>query len=448
MVLSKFQTIDTTCVEYVHPWNESCYQSALTLVRPCVKESLRIYVTAYLISLLLRRKVPTKVELYKALLGIIQSSIFLTSHGLGFSASVCLVRRIMGNFNFLTVSFIPSFLSSIVSILIERPSRRGLLSLYVTNVASETVFRMAVDRRLFRPIPFGEVFIFSASVATLLYFYKGIGLPKDPIYSLLKMLVGPCEEVSFKKPEEEVPVYSLKSEKGSCSLVNVQAKLVNAWRKFVFYLKSQSSHPSCPHQFSCAYYTLSAGSRLFIIGYLIQLSFKYLLNLRKIKKNPNLLLKIPLKLENMGLATCFAGFSSIFRAVMCTMRRLYDQDYIIHSLPAGFLAGLSFYFYRDNTIALYFMWKMVQICYNLGSDKGHFPKLNWAPIFFHAFSTAILFHVAILEPHNLRPSYWNFLQAMSGGKIAIMDRVCMDRFGLESSRHLSEVLGRKGKEHR
>lgn len=45
-------------------------------------------------------------------------------------------RALVGNLNFFTVSFIPSFLSSLVAILVERPSRRGLLSLYVTNVVS------------------------------------------------------------------------------------------------------------------------------------------------------------------------------------------------------------------------------------------------------------------------------------------------------------------------
>lgn len=115
------------------------------------------------------------------------------------------------------MSFIPSFLSSILSILIERPSRRALLSLYVTNVvslwvkcfffrynssvkfvinflfgylqASETLFRMAVSRKLVKPIRYGEVLIFALSISNLLYFYKGHGLPKDAVYSLLRYLI-------------------------------------------------------------------------------------------------------------------------------------------------------------------------------------------------------------------------------------------------------------------
>lgn len=37
-----------------------------------------------------------------------------------------------------------------------------------------------------------------------------------------------------------------------------------------------------------------------------------------------------------------------------------------------------------------------------GSNIGLFPDLLRANIFFYCFSTAILIHAAILEPHNLR----------------------------------------------
>nr|CAD7430405.1 unnamed protein product [Timema monikensis] len=56
-----------------------------------------------------------------------------------------LCRNILGNFNVLTVSFVPALLSSYVAILLERPSRRGLLSLYVTNVVSRPTATIHVN---------------------------------------------------------------------------------------------------------------------------------------------------------------------------------------------------------------------------------------------------------------------------------------------------------------
>lgn len=57
---------------------------------------------------------------------------------------VLLLRAIMGNFNFLTISFVPSFMASLVAILVERPSRRNLLTLYVTNVVSYLLYHSSV----------------------------------------------------------------------------------------------------------------------------------------------------------------------------------------------------------------------------------------------------------------------------------------------------------------
>lgn len=53
--------------------------------------------------------------------------------------------RALGNMNFLTVSFLPSFLSSLSAIVIERPSRRPLLCLYVSNVVSRLCYSPIVD---------------------------------------------------------------------------------------------------------------------------------------------------------------------------------------------------------------------------------------------------------------------------------------------------------------
>lgn len=78
--------------------------------------------------------------------------------------------------------------------------------------------------------------------------------------------------------------------------------------------------------------------------------------------------------------------------------------------------------------------------YIKGSNNGVFPELPKANILFYCFATAILFHAAILEPHNLRPSYWKFMQSLSGGTVGLMDRQCLDVFGLKSSESLERVL--------
>lgn len=60
----------------------------------------------------------------------------LLSLSVSYLSVTFLFRKLLGHFNVLSVSFLPAFLASYVAILLERPSRRSLLALYVTNVVS------------------------------------------------------------------------------------------------------------------------------------------------------------------------------------------------------------------------------------------------------------------------------------------------------------------------
>jgi len=98
------------------------------------------------------------------------------------------------------------------------------------------------------------------------------------------------------------------------------------------------------------------------------------------------------------------------------MRRASNGDSPKLAIPAGLVAGATFSFYPSPTVALYMMWKTLQVAYNAASAKGYLPELPWATILLYCFSTAVLFHAAVLEPRSLRPSYWRFLLGISGGR--------------------------------
>jgi hypothetical protein len=61
-----------------------------------------------------------------------------------------------------------------------------LISVILLLQATETLFRMAAWRGLVQPVPFGQVLIFSASIATLLYFYRGHQTKRDSMFGLLR----------------------------------------------------------------------------------------------------------------------------------------------------------------------------------------------------------------------------------------------------------------------
>lgn len=86
------------------------------------------------------------------------------------------------------------------------------------------------------------------------------------------------------------------------------------------------------------------------------------------------------------------------------------------------------------------MWKALQLLWNDGVEKGKVPEVKWFIIFLYCISTAVLFHAAIVEPQNLRSSYFKFLYNLSGGRIAVMARTPLDVFGLDTSKQLQEVM--------
>ena len=96
--------------------------------------------------------------------------------------------------------------------------------------------------------------------------------------------------------------------------------------------------------------------------------------------------------------------------------------------------------YPDKTAALYIMWKMLQITYNLLARRDYVPKIPGFSIFLYCAFTAVLFHAALIEPNSLRPSYWKFLHGLSGGRVSVMDRRTFDVWGLDTHAQVLKTL--------
>ena len=63
------------------------------------------------------------------------------------------------------------------------------------------------------------------------------------------------------------------------------------------------------------------------------------------------------KLLIRSLNTCML----VFQFASCMLRWIFNKDTKYHAIPAGLLAGLAFGFFPDNTVALYVMWKSLQV---------------------------------------------------------------------------------------
>ena len=47
--LPEYKTIETSCIEYVHPWNNSCTTATFELLVFAFFQSLKTYTTVYLV---------------------------------------------------------------------------------------------------------------------------------------------------------------------------------------------------------------------------------------------------------------------------------------------------------------------------------------------------------------------------------------------------------------
>ncbi|XP_059144483.1 transmembrane protein 135-like [Physella acuta] len=323
---------------------------------------------------------------------------------------------------------------------------------------------MLVERNLVRPVANGEVYLFSAVSAVYLYLFRTqnglsssaeslfrffVGGDENPKRSLtprsLTDSVGPHQERhganNVTSQQREHPSNGSKAKLVGRTILRrlplveglvreVQGQ-VTGWVK---YLEGLARHRCCPHENSCLSYVIKGGTKMFTIGFLVQATLSSVSVINSIIKKPSTLKNTIFNRLNLKLAAFLGGYSAIFRAVNCILRWVRNKDTPVNGFIAGGLAGLTLRFYRSVTIALYAATKLVEILYFKGIESYGFPYIKCADIFIYAFSTAFIFHAAVMEPHTLRPGYWKFLLRVTDNKFALMNRQLLDVFGANSSK--------------
>ncbi|XP_054830230.1 transmembrane protein 135 isoform X3 [Eublepharis macularius] len=371
------KSIPHTCYEIGHTWHPHCGRAFLHITQGALGESLRIYGTLYLIAAILRKR---KIDYYlhKLLPEILQSTSFLTANGSLYIAFFCILRRILGKFYFWTPGFGAALPASYVAILIERKSRRGLLTIYMANLATETLFRMGVSRGTITPLRHGEVLLFCITAALFMFFFR-------------------C--------------------------------------------KHGPRHRCCKHyEDNCISYCIKGFIRMFSVGYLIQCCLRIPSAFRHLFTKPSRLLSLFYNKENFQLGAFLGSFVSIYKGTSCFLRWVRNLDDELHALIAGSLAGVSMMFYKSTTISMYLASKLVEAMYFKGIEAGKVPYFPHADSVIYAVSTAICFQAAVMEVQNLRPSYWKFLLRLTKGRFAVMNRKVLDAFGTEASMHFKDFV--------
>ncbi|XP_029374416.1 transmembrane protein 135 isoform X1 [Echeneis naucrates] len=436
--------IPHSCYEIGHTWSPSCVQSALDVTRGALEVSFKIYAPLYLIAAILRRR---KKDYYlkRLLPEILWSTSFLTANGGLYIIFFCIIRKLLGGFYSWSAGFGSALPASYIAILLERKSRRGLLTIYMANLATETLFRMAVTRGIVRPIRHGEVLLFCITASLYMFFFRSKDGLKGFTFSALKFIIGKEEipthtgtaEHVYPRPPERTAAIEAEVSQVSPERPGSRRKTLIAFTRELLesICKWGPRHRCCKHhQDNCISYCVKGFVRMFSVGYLIQCCLKVPSTFRQMFSKPSRLPSLFYNKENFQLGAFLGSFVSIYKGTSCLLRWVRNIDDELHALIAGFLAGTSMFFYKSTTISMYLFSKLVETMYFKGIEAGHFPYFPHADTVLYAISTAICFQAAVMEVQNLRPSYWKFLLRLTKGRFALMNRQLLDVFGTQASR--------------
>uniref|UniRef100_F1N3X4 Transmembrane protein 135 n=1 Tax=Bos taurus TaxID=9913 RepID=F1N3X4_BOVIN len=402
------KSIPHNCYEIGHTWQPSCWLSFLHITRGALEESLKIYAPLYLIAAILRKR-KLDYYLHKLLPEILQSASFLTANGALFMAFFCILRKILGKFYLWSPGFGAALPASYVAILVERKSRRGLLTIYMANLATETLFRM-----VYFLIDFFLRFI--------------VGKEEIPTHSY-------SPEAAYAKVEQKTEKHEEKPR--GMNIIALVRKLVDS------VCKHGPRHRCCKHyEDNCISYCIKGFIRMFSVGYLIQCCLRIPSAFRHLFTQPSRLLSLFYNKENFQLGAFLGSFVSIYKGTSCFLRWVRNLDDELHAIIAGFLAGVSMMFYKSTTISMYLASKLVETMYFKGIEAGKVPYFPHADTIIYSISTAICFQAAVMEVQTLRPSYWKFLLRLTKGRFAVMNRKVLDVFGTGASKNFPDFTPR------
>ena len=431
------------CYEVGHFWTPDCSDAALELFLVSFKESLKIYSPLYLASQIIFSRKYDRKSFQESFQSIIRSSAFLSTNAYTILLFFCIFRSFTNGFYYRIHSFFPTFFAAFASILIEKPSRRFPLAIYVANIASECLFRIYVDSGYIKPLPNGEVWLFTASMATLLYLIKQQGYGKDPVSMALQFYLGtaeagrPLRHKGLTSPNPEVtsctseesgsstpksprstsssPVFDDNSNLKNKKKVQVTLSLCD-WL-------SHSKHHSCKHKDSCLWYSVNGFYKPFLaswVGYtLMGCARKY----QKILKTPGFLAERLFSQRNVRFGLFFGSFSAIFKATSCLLRRYSNGNEDWHGLVAGLAAGPSMLLNPNSTITLYIFWKCIETLYWREVKSGRFSNPIMTANIVYSLSVAQIAFCLLLQPKHMRPSYMKFIDQITGHRFHMINRL-------------------------
>lgn len=359
-----------------------------------------------------------------------------------------------GKFYYYAVAYLPAFLASSMAVMIEKPSRRSSLAFYVLNVASEALFRIYVGRGYIRPVPYGQVFLFTGSIATIMYLAKKNGFESDPLSVMISTIVGADEAaMRFKREPKALSTIADVANDDETLRVEKQGVATNERTKLSLTklisnlrLLFTTRHALCPHQKEpCVEYAARAAARALLFGYCGQFGLRLITRLpaqiysTQGPLTPASMARLVYSLGTesgvLKFGAFLSAFTGLFKLANCVLRHATDESSARNCFIAGLAAGPTFFMQPSPTMALYVLWKCLEILFHetARQNKRLAKYKNAAIVVLYGLATSQLFYSAVLDPGHIKKSYLAFLDRMSRHRLHWINRNILDVFGTQAS---------------
>lgn len=390
-----------SCQKLGHPWTPSCSQAFLDIYKHSWRESLKIYASFYAVTHWLRQK--DRASFIKLPLDVIRSSAFLSANAGLYVFFYCLLRKILGGFFLFSVGFLPGLPATFISVLLEKKYRRGLLALYTCGLALQSIGQMLTYRGLIPHPKLFFTFLFcSASSLSLFRFSKG-HFRRETIDSIFSHFFP-----NLKK--------------------NVETRALHPKAHDVIDRTSKQQFARCLKSFIFR----------FMEGFVLQSVFKTIAAVPLILSSPKSILGILGKAlfnrSNFDFGCFLGAFTSLFHGTSSFLYLLCPSLKDGNTISAGFVSGLSIWFYHSPTLLSFLILKTVLGILEDWVASGSLPNIPHFDALCYSLSTSFVFHVGVVEPHNLPLGYWKLLDRLTAGGFSLYDRQEMEIWGTDAMR--------------
>ncbi|GJP48460.1 hypothetical protein CLOM_g7739 [Closterium sp. NIES-68] len=187
-------------------------------------------------------------------------------------------------------------------------------------------------------------------------------------------------------------------------------------------------HPLCQHGDSCVANAVGSLCQSFLLAYGVRVGIGVLLRAFKLIRNKSFKSALDLQLllseknlmvreEACRLGLFFGGFSGLYHAARCLLRRCRDCDTPANAAIAGAVSGLSVLALDDpnkrRSLALYLLARLAQcVCASKGRwaqvlQSHPLRKLGGTALFL--FASAQIMYAYVMRPETLPSTYWDFI---------------------------------------